>query len=173
MALNRLLIFFFFLFHAMRWLSKIKKLSLPELCKPTKIIICLKGRYWWPKMEKSSTKMHLAWQTSIWARRRGLFPLWSKIVLWYFPNDARPFSCCCTDCTGAYRRRAQPCSSKSISSFMVGFKSAPTKRINEFRQTPGLKVWQPRFHDRIIRNEQEFQKKFKYIQKNPRNWTEG
>jgi hypothetical protein len=64
-------------------------------------------------------------------------------------------------------------SPKSISSFMVGFKSAPTKRINEFRQTPGLKVWQPRFHDRIIRNEQEFQKKFKYIQKNPRNWTEG
>jgi len=64
-------------------------------------------------------------------------------------------------------------SPKSISSFIAGFKSAATTRINQYRQTPGLKVWQPGFHDRIIRDKQEFQQKFNYIQKNPENWTEG
>ena len=64
-------------------------------------------------------------------------------------------------------------SPKSISSFMVGFKSAATKKINDLRQTPGQPVWQPRFNDRIIRDEEEFQQKFKYIQKNSENWQEG
>jgi len=59
---------------------------------------------------------------------------------------------------------------KSISSFVAGFKSAATKRINEFRHTPKLPVWQSRFHDHIIRNAGEYQRIKKYISENPMNW---
>lgn len=59
---------------------------------------------------------------------------------------------------------------KSISSFIAGFKSAATKRINEFRGTPKTPVWQTRFHDHIICNEIEYRRIYKYIKNNPANW---
>jgi putative transposase len=59
---------------------------------------------------------------------------------------------------------------KSISSFVAGFKSVATKLINEFRKTSGMKVWQTRFHDHIIRNEVEYLKIIRYIESNPKNW---
>ena len=59
---------------------------------------------------------------------------------------------------------------KSISSFVAGFKSAATKRINEFRKMPKSPVWHTRFHDHIIRNDKEFDLINKYIQENPANW---
>jgi REP element-mobilizing transposase RayT len=62
--------------------------------------------------------------------------------------------------------------SKSISSFVAGFKSSATKRINEIRATPNLHVWQTRFHDRIIRDKPEYEKIYWYIRNNIRNWRE-
>jgi REP element-mobilizing transposase RayT len=59
---------------------------------------------------------------------------------------------------------------KSISSFIAGFKSAVTKRINEIRQTPGVAVWQSRFYDHIIRNEESLHKIRQYIVNNPMSW---
>lgn len=59
---------------------------------------------------------------------------------------------------------------KSISSFVAGFKSAATKRINEYRNTPKLAVWQPRFHDHIIRDDKEYKRIANYINANPENW---
>jgi putative transposase len=61
---------------------------------------------------------------------------------------------------------------RSISSFVAGFKSAATKRINEYRNTPRKPVWQPRFHDRIIRNTREYQRIIWYIRNNPKKWQE-
>ncbi len=61
-------------------------------------------------------------------------------------------------------------SPKSISSFVAGFKSSATKHINELRGTPKLPVWQPRFHDHIIRNDAEYQRIANYIDTNPENW---
>ncbi len=63
-------------------------------------------------------------------------------------------------------------SPKSISSFVAGFKSVATKRINELRGNLGLSVWLPRFHDRIIRDETELFHTREYIKNNPINWTE-
>ena len=60
---------------------------------------------------------------------------------------------------------------KSISSLMAGFKSVVTKRINENRQTPRAPVWQPRFHDHIIRDERELFIIRRYIRNNPANWN--
>ncbi len=61
---------------------------------------------------------------------------------------------------------------KSISSFMAGFKSAVTKRINESRKMPGVPIWQPRFHDHIIRNDRELFAIRRYIRNNPANWAD-
>lgn len=61
---------------------------------------------------------------------------------------------------------------RSISSFVAGFKSAATKRINALRQTPGQPVWQTRFYDRIVRDETEFARIATYIAHNPANWSD-
>jgi len=59
---------------------------------------------------------------------------------------------------------------KSISSFVAGFKSSATKKINELRGTPGKPVWQKRFHDHVVRNSVEFKRIKRYIDKNPEKW---
>lgn len=61
---------------------------------------------------------------------------------------------------------------KSISSFVAGFKSVATSRINQLRNSPGKPVWQTRFHDRIIRDHQSFLTINNYILNNPSKWHE-
>jgi len=60
---------------------------------------------------------------------------------------------------------------KSISSFVAGFKSIATKRINEYRNTPKYPVWQPRFHDHIIRDKNAYHNIKNYIKNNPLKWN--
>lgn len=57
-------------------------------------------------------------------------------------------------------------SPKSISSFIAGFKSSVTKQasINQ-------PIWQPRFHDHIIKNKKEYANIYRYIQNNPKMWN--
>ncbi|MDA3941342.1 MAG: transposase [Spirochaetia bacterium] len=59
---------------------------------------------------------------------------------------------------------------KSISSFVAGFKSHATKKINEYCNTSGGSVWQPRFHDHVIRDKGELNRIRKYIKNNPLKW---
>lgn len=61
---------------------------------------------------------------------------------------------------------------RSVSSFVAGFKSAATKRINLARNTPGKKVWQDRFHDHIIIDNDGYQNIHNYIQNNPFTWKD-
>jgi REP element-mobilizing transposase RayT len=61
-------------------------------------------------------------------------------------------------------------SPKSVSSFIAGFKSAATTHINQFRNTPKQAVWQTRFHDRIIRDNDEYNRIENYIINNRANW---
>jgi len=56
---------------------------------------------------------------------------------------------------------------KNLSSIIRGFKSAITKKSREI--LPNF-AWQSRFHDRIIRNEQELNKIRQYIIDNPQMW---
>ncbi|MDP2807134.1 MAG: transposase [bacterium] len=60
--------------------------------------------------------------------------------------------------------------SGSLPVIVRSFKSAITKRVNELRKTPGSPVWQSRFHDHIIRDEQELFRIRHYIKNNPVNW---
>jgi REP element-mobilizing transposase RayT len=59
---------------------------------------------------------------------------------------------------------------KSIGSLMSGFKSAVTKRINEIRNTPGVKLWQRNYYEHIIRNDDELNRIREYIANNPMKW---
>lgn len=60
----------------------------------------------------------------------------------------------------------------SLSTILGAFKSAATRRINALRGTPGGKVWQGRFHDRILRDEREWRAARRYIEQNPARWEE-
>ena len=59
---------------------------------------------------------------------------------------------------------------KSLSSFIAGYKSSVTKKINQIRQTPCTPVWQRNYYEHIIRNEIELNKIREYILNNPMNW---
>jgi REP element-mobilizing transposase RayT len=61
-------------------------------------------------------------------------------------------------------------SPRSLGSFISGFKSSTTRRINQLRGTPGARVWQRNYYDRIIRNTGELNKLRRYILDNPLQW---
>ena len=54
--------------------------------------------------------------------------------------------------------------------FVRAFKTFSSRRINELRLSPGTSVWQSRFYDRIVRDENELNRIREYIQNNPINW---
>jgi len=57
-----------------------------------------------------------------------------------------------------------------MGSFIAGFKSITTKRINELRNAPGVPVWQRNYYDHIIRNEVDLNRVREYIARNPLQW---
>ena len=52
------------------------------------------------------------------------------------------------------------------------FKSFSARRINQLRRTPGARVWQRNYYERVIRNENELTRAREYILNNPRKWSE-
>jgi putative transposase len=70
---------------------------------------------------------------------------------------------------------------KSISSFIAGFKSATTNKIDNFideKELPNKKFnrnnkfWHPNYHDHIIRDDTAYQNIKNYIINNPAKWDE-
>ena len=74
---------------------------------------------------------------------------------------------------------------KSLSSFIAGYKSAVTTKINnwidnhnrEFQQyilkfNRNNRLWQPNYHDHIIRHDDEYWRIKNYINSNPENWSD-
>ncbi|MBA2224698.1 transposase [Thermogemmata fonticola] len=65
---------------------------------------------------------------------------------------------------------------RSLSSFIAGFKSAVTTRINQMRGTPGTPVWQRNYYEHIIRDNvgvtsrSPLQAIRRYIRDNPLRW---
>lgn len=58
--------------------------------------------------------------------------------------------------------------SKNLASIIRGFKIGVTKNVHKIH--PDF-AWQSRFHDRIIRNNHEFENVRAYIYNNPQNWA--
>lgn len=59
---------------------------------------------------------------------------------------------------------------RSLGSILAGFKSSATKQINALQMTPAQPLWQTRFHERVIRNEQSLIRIREYIRNNPMQW---
>jgi len=57
---------------------------------------------------------------------------------------------------------------RSLSIVVRSFKAAVTRAARQL--SPGIEVWQSRFHDRIVRNEKELQAVRRYIDNNPMRW---
>ena len=62
--------------------------------------------------------------------------------------------------------------SRSLGSFVAGFKSAATTRVNALRGTPRAPLWQRNYHDRVIRDEDELNRIRTYINDNPLHWAD-
>jgi len=60
----------------------------------------------------------------------------------------------------------------SLGAVVRAFKSALTLRVNRLRETPGARVWQRGYYDRIIRDEAELARVRQYIRDNPARWVE-
>jgi REP element-mobilizing transposase RayT len=60
---------------------------------------------------------------------------------------------------------------RSLASFVAGFKSAVTMRINELRGTPIVPVWQKNYHEHVVRNPHELEILRDYIRNNPLRWA--
>ena len=70
----------------------------------------------------------------------------------------------------AASRRSAP--RKPLGRLIGAFKTVSTKRVNQLSGTPGKTMWQGRFHDHIIRNEESLDALRKYIAENPAKWSE-
>ncbi|MFA6947545.1 MAG: transposase [Eubacteriales bacterium] len=71
-------------------------------------------------------------------------------------------------CVG--RQEQSPC--PTVGDIICAVKSLSTKTANKNDGVIGRKIWQYRFYDHIIRNEQEYQKIWEYIDTNPLKWSE-
>lgn len=67
--------------------------------------------------------------------------------------------------TGMVKRRGLP-------EIIRGFKTFSSRRINQFRNTPGRPVWQRNYYERIVRNQRKLSNIRQYILNNPQNWAE-
>jgi len=56
--------------------------------------------------------------------------------------------------------------------FVRALKTFSARRINEYRNTRGVPVWQRNYYEHIIRNEAAYLKIADYIQTNPQRWQE-
>lgn len=69
-----------------------------------------------------------------------------------------------------YQRPRGP-APKSLSSFIVGFKTSVTKRALAFDETLAGSIWQRNYYEHIIRNEREWARIRAYIETSPANWA--
>jgi putative transposase len=60
---------------------------------------------------------------------------------------------------------------RSLASFICGYKPAVTRRINQMRDTPGARVWQRNYYERVIRDDDELARARGYVADNPGRWA--
>ena len=72
--------------------------------------------------------------------------------------------------TAGARSRPNGPAPGSIGAILGQIKSLTKKSINKTRGTPGRPVWQPNYHEHVIRNEKELERIREYICNNPLRW---
>ncbi len=64
-----------------------------------------------------------------------------------------------------------PTKHHGLSEIVRAFKSFSSRHINKIRQTPGTRVWQRDYFERVVRDEEELYNIRQYIIDNPINWA--
>jgi putative transposase len=59
---------------------------------------------------------------------------------------------------------------KTLGRLIGAFKTVSTRCINDFRSTPGAKVWQRNYYERVVRNGLQLCRARRYIANNPSRW---
>lgn len=59
---------------------------------------------------------------------------------------------------------------RSLGVVVRSFKSAVTRQVNLYRNTPGAMVWQRNYYEHIIRDEADLRHARRYIADNPQHW---
>lgn len=59
---------------------------------------------------------------------------------------------------------------QSVGTIIGSFKSSVTKKLHQTKTITQAKIWQRNYYEHIIRDEQDYQKIFEYIENNPANW---
>ena len=60
----------------------------------------------------------------------------------------------------------------SLGAFLNRYKGAVTSIVRRLISQPLFEVWQGNYHDRIVRDQQEFDTVLKYINDNPARWEQ-
>ena len=58
----------------------------------------------------------------------------------------------------------------NVSGIIGCYKAGVARSIHQ--HNPNIRIWQRSFHDHVVRNEQEWQKIWQYIDDNPQKWEE-
>jgi putative transposase len=61
---------------------------------------------------------------------------------------------------------------RSLGAFLNRYKGAVSTPIREMLSQPKYVVWQRNYHDRIVRDEREYESVLSYIENNPARWEE-
>jgi putative transposase len=61
--------------------------------------------------------------------------------------------------------------SGSVCAIVQNFKSISTRKINQINQTPGSRIWQRDYYERIIWDDVALDRVRAYIRNNPRSWA--
>ncbi len=91
------------------------------------------------------------------------------------PNHLHGILVIADDCRGGSRTAPTGPSGigfrrKTLGRLVGAFKTVSTKKINEFRSTPGTLVWQRNYYEHVIRSESSLQAIRTYIVNNPGAW---
>jgi len=60
--------------------------------------------------------------------------------------------------------------SRTIGAIIRGFKASSTLKINIYRKTPRVPVWQRNYYEHVIRNDNDLHDSRQYIRENPLRW---
>lgn len=76
-----------------------------------------------------------------------------------------------TDAVDGLRKMAKGPARGSLAAIIGAFKSETTRRVNRLNGTPGRSLWQPNYHERVIREYNGERGRIgQYIAENPMHW---
>ena len=82
-------------------------------------------------------------------------------------GDGFPVPCGDGIVTKCGRRNASP----TVGAVVGWYKYQVTKQVNLLSDTPGQKLFQRSYYDHVIRNQQDYNEIWEYIENNPRKWV--